>query len=100
RVSASALILTIPAMVQLRGRWALLRRSAASVVAFGLVAVAGIQLCYFSAIAHLPVGVAVLIEYLGAVLVVGWMWLRHGQRPRRLTIGGAVVAIAGLAMVL
>jgi drug/metabolite transporter (DMT)-like permease len=100
RISASALILTIPAVLQLRGRWALLRRNAASVIIFGLVAVAGCQLFYFNAIARIPVGVALLIEYLGAVLVVGWMWLRHGQRPRRLTICGAAASIAGLAMVL
>lgn len=100
RISVSALILTVPAAVQLRGRWVLLRRNAAGAVAFGLVAVAGCQLFYFNAIAHLPVGVALLLEYLGAVLVIGWMWLRHGQRPRKLTIWGAVIAIAGLAMVL
>ena len=45
-------------------------------------------------------GVALLLEYLGVVLVVGWLWLRHGQRPRRLTITGGVVAIAGLVLVL
>src|SRR5262249_4989586 len=62
--------------------------------------VAGAQWCYFNAVARIPVGVAILLEYLGVVLVVGWLWLRHGQRPRRLTIIGGVVAIAGLAMVL
>jgi drug/metabolite transporter (DMT)-like permease len=46
------------------------------------------------------VGVALLLEYLGVVLVVGWLWLRHGQRPRRLTVAGGAVAIAGLVMVL
>ena len=48
----------------------------------------------------MPVGVALLLEYLAVVLVVGWLWLRHGQRPRRLTIAGGVVAIAGLVLVL
>src|SRR5262249_62008676 len=48
----------------------------------------------------MPVGVALLLEYLAAVLVVGWLWLRHGQRPRRLTVAGTAAAIAGLAMVL
>ena len=43
---------------------------------------------------------ALLLEYLGAVLVVLWAWLWHGQRPRRLTVTGAVSAIAGLVMVL
>ena len=28
------------------------------------------------------------------------MWFRHGQRPRRLTVAGALVAIAGLMLVL
>jgi drug/metabolite transporter (DMT)-like permease len=100
RIAASALMLTVPALLQLRGRWALLRRKAGRVVAFGLVAVAGCQLFYFNAIERMPVGVALLLEYLGTVLVVGWLWLRHGQRPRRLTVAGAVTAIAGLAMVL
>ena len=100
RIAASAVLLTIPALLQLRGRWALLRREAGRVVAFGLVAVAGCQLFYFNAIQRMPVGVALLLEYMGVVLVVGWLWLRHGQRPRRLTVVGAVAAIAGLVLVL
>ena len=100
RIAVAALVLTVPALMQLRGRWALLRRRAGRVAAYGLVAVAGCQLFYFNAIQRIPVGVALLLEYLGAVLVVGWLWLRHGQRPRRLTVAGAVTAIAGLAMVL
>jgi drug/metabolite transporter (DMT)-like permease len=100
RVAASALLLTVPALLQLRGRWALLRRGAGKVAAFGLVAVAGCQLFFFNAIERMPVGVALLLEYLGIVLVVGWLWLRHGQRPRRLTVAGAVAAFAGLGLVL
>jgi drug/metabolite transporter (DMT)-like permease len=34
------------------------------------------------------------------VLVVGWMWARHGQQPRRLTAAGSVVAAVGLVLVL
>jgi drug/metabolite transporter (DMT)-like permease len=41
----------------------------------------------------------VLLEYLGVVLVVGWLWVARGQRPGRLTVAGAVTAIAGLALV-
>jgi drug/metabolite transporter (DMT)-like permease len=100
RLVTAALMLTIPAMIQLRGRWALLRRNAGKVAAYGLIAVAGCQFFYFNAIAKMPVGVALLLEYLAVVLVVGWLWLRHGQRPQRLTIAGGVVAIAGLVMVL
>jgi len=100
RITVSALVLTVPALIQLRGRWPLLRRSAWRVLAYGLIAIAGCQLFYFNAIKLMPVGVALLIEYLAVVLVVGWLWLAHGQRPRRRTIAGAVTSIAGLAMVL
>ena len=92
RMAVAALILTVPAVLRLRGQWALLRRSAGRVAAYGLFAVAAAQWCYFNAVARIPVGVAILLEYLGVVLVVGWLWLRHGQRPRRLTIIGGVAA--------
>jgi drug/metabolite transporter (DMT)-like permease len=100
RISLSALFLTIPALISLRGRWELLRRDARWVAAYGLIAVAGCQLFYFNALQSIPVGVALLLEYLGSVLVVGWVWLRHGERPRWLTVLGSVAAVAGLVMVL
>ena len=100
RISLSALCLTIPALISLRGRWDLLRRDARWVAAYGLIAVAGCQLFYFNALESIPVGVALLLEYLGSVLVVGWVWLRHGERPRWLTVLGSVAAVAGLVMVL
>jgi drug/metabolite transporter (DMT)-like permease len=100
RIGVAALLLTVPAVIQLRGRWALLRRNARAVAAYSLLAIAAPQLCFFHAVDRIPVGVALLLEYLGIVLVVGWLWLRHGQRPRRLTVAGGTVAVAGLAMVL
>jgi drug/metabolite transporter (DMT)-like permease len=100
RIAVATLLLTVPALIQLRGRWRLLRTSGGQMVAYGLTGVAGCQFCYYNAIEHMPVGVALLLEYLGAVLVVGWLWLRHGQRPRRLTVAGAVTAVAGLGLVL
>jgi drug/metabolite transporter (DMT)-like permease len=63
-----------------------------------MVGVVGCQVCYFSALQRMPVGIALLIEYTGAILVVAWLWLRHGQRPRWLTICGAAAAIGGLAL--
>jgi drug/metabolite transporter (DMT)-like permease len=100
RISIAALVLTGPAVLQLRGRWALLRRSGMVVLAYGLLGVGGAQLCYFNAIQHLSVAVALLLEYSGILLVVGWVWLRDGQRPRTLTLVGAAIAIVGLVLVL
>jgi drug/metabolite transporter (DMT)-like permease len=98
RIVLAALIMTAPAVIALRGRWGLLRRSAPMVATYGLVGVVGCQVGYFNAISRMPVGVALLIEYTGSVMVVAWLWLRHGQRPRRLTVAGAATAIAGLAL--
>lgn len=100
RVGIAALVLAVPALLALRGRWAVLRRNAVSVVLFGLLGVATAQACFFNAVRYLPVGVALLLEYLGIVLVVGWMWLVHGQRPRLLTVAGSVTALCGLVLVL
>jgi drug/metabolite transporter (DMT)-like permease len=100
RIGLAALILTVPAVVQLRGRWHLLRRGLGAVLAYGLVAIAGCQLFFFDAVEHLSVSVALLMEYSGTVLVVGWLWARHRQRPGRLTVFGATAAVAGLVLVL
>lgn len=100
RVCVAALALTVPALFALRGRWALLLRSSKQVVVYGLVGVAACQVCYFNAIARMDVGISILLEYLGIVLVVGWLWVRHGQRPRLLTVLGGVAALGGLALML
>ena len=100
RLVVAAAALALPALRVMRGRWSRLRRSTPAVVAYGLLAVAAAQLCYFQAIQHLSVAVALLLEYSGTVLVVGWMWVRHRQVPSRVTAVGAAVALAGLALVL
>lgn len=100
RILTAGAVLTIPAFFVLRGRWALLVSTSRSSVVYGLFAVAGAQLCFFNAISYLSVGVALLLEYLGTLLVVGWLWLRHAQRPGRLTTIGAAAAAVGLVLVL
>jgi drug/metabolite transporter (DMT)-like permease len=100
RVSIAAVVLAVPAWASMRGRWRALRSASGIVTVYGLAAVAGAQLCYFNAVQHLSVGVALMLEYLGIVLVVGWMWIRHGHRPRRLTLYGSAVALVGLVLVL
>ena len=100
RVGTAAALLTVPALLQLRAGGGSVRRGLPMIGGYGVLAVAGAQLCYFNAVQHLSVGVALLLEYLGTLLVVGWLWGRHGHRPRRLTVAGGVVAVAGLLLVL
>ena len=100
RILLAAAVLAPPAIAQLRGRWHLLRRNAALVGVYGLLAVAGCQLAFFNAVERMPVGVALLIEYMSPVAVIAWLWFTRGQRPGPRTIGGALLAVIGLALVL
>ena len=100
RVVLAAVVLTVPALLALRAASGSLRRGGRSVVVYGLVAVAGCQVAFFQAVDRLSVGVALLLEYSGALLVVLWLWVRHAHRPRRLTVAGSTVAVAGLVLVL
>ncbi len=99
RVAVAALVMTVPALLQLRSH-RLRRGSARTIVLYGVVAVAGAQLCYFNAVSHLSVAVALLLEYSGILLVIAWGWARRGHRPRRLTVVAGVTALGGLALVL
>jgi drug/metabolite transporter (DMT)-like permease len=100
RVAVATVVLAVPAALSLRGRWAALWRNRWLVGGFGLLAIGVPQACYFYALRTLSVGVALLLEYMGILLVVVFMWARYGQRPRRLTVAGSVVALGGLVLVL
>lgn len=100
RISVGAVVLLIPGLLALRGQWAALRGCWPLVVFYGLIAVAACQLAYFYSVSYLQVGVALLIEYTAPLAVLVWLWLRHQQRPGRLTLLGAALAIAGLVLVL
>jgi len=69
------------------------------VIALGLVGLAALQLTYNIAIDRLPLGIALLIEYLAPVLVV--LWVRFVRKePVRGRMWFAVgLAVTGLALV-
>lgn len=100
RILLAVAVLAVPALIALRGRWGLLRRNLGFLTGYGVAAVATAQLCFFNAVAHMPVGVALLIEYTAPIAVVVWMWLRHGHVPSRLTVVGGLVAAVGLVLLL
>lgn len=100
RVSGATLVLAVPTVIALRGRWALVRTGAPTILAYGAVAVAGCQVAYFYAVQRLDVGVALLLEYLGVVLVVLVVWARTRRAPSGLTPLGVLLALLGLVLVL
>ena len=70
-----------------------------TIVAYGLLAVAGTQLFFFNAIERLSVGVALMVEYLAPLLLVGWAWSRTRVRPATKTLLGGAFALAGMGLV-
>ncbi len=100
RLVIACLILLPMAVVSLRGRWHLLRRNVWSVVAYGGLGVALAQVCYFEAVRTVPVGIALLLEYLAIVLVVAIMIGRTRTLPTRLTTLGMGLSALGLVLVL
>ena len=95
RVAGAALVM-LPLAVRHR---ALPLRRPALVAGFGLLAVAGVQACYFAALSRIPVGVALLVEYLAPALVLGWVRFVQRRPVTRAAALGVVLAAGGLACV-
>lgn len=99
RIGLAAAVLIVPALLALRGDWGALRRARGQIVTFGVFAVVVAQLGFFSAVQYIPPALALLIEYLGPVLLVLWTWARTRIAPAGLTILGVGLAVLGLALV-
>jgi drug/metabolite transporter (DMT)-like permease len=100
RVGGAFLILLIPCLALLRRIGLPTRGQSLRMLAYGVVAIALAQLCYFSAVQYLSVGVALLLEYLAPVMLIGWHWARTHRRPTWSVLAGAGLSIVGLAFVL
>jgi drug/metabolite transporter (DMT)-like permease len=99
RILVAALILAVPTVLALRGKWDLVRRAWWPILLFGLLAVAGCQLAFFLAVEFIPPSLALLIEFMGPVLLMLWMWLRTRVAPSGVTLLGAAIAVLGLIAV-
>ncbi|MEU9056150.1 DMT family transporter [Streptomyces sp. NPDC048384] len=95
RVAGAALVM-LPLAVRHR---ALLRRRPALLAGFGLLGVAGVQAFYFASISRIPVGVALLVEYLAPALVLGWVRFVQRRPVTPAAAVGVVLAVGGLACV-
>lgn len=75
------------------------RRELAFLVVFGITGIGFVQWLYFIAIDHLPVGIALLIQFLGPVLVALFARFVYREHIRRRIWAALVLCIAGLAVV-
>ncbi len=101
RLVGSALLLAAPTLVALHRRWGLVRRHARLLLVYGVVCMAGMQGTYFVAVQHLSVAVALLLQMMGApLIIVVWLWARTRRRPAAVTVVGIVVSLLGVLLVL
>lgn len=96
-VAALALLVVVglsrPALLKVR------RADLRLLAGYGLVGVAGVQLFYFAAVARIPIGIAMLLEFTAPILVALWVrFVRRTILPARMWVGTGL-ALAGLAMV-
>ncbi|MDL4812854.1 EamA family transporter [Actinomadura opuntiae] len=101
-VSAAALIPIVLAVRARKGARPLrpqLRPHLRWLALYGLTGVAGCQACYYLAASRLPVGVAILLEFTGPVMVLAWLRLVRRAPVHRTAAIGVMVAMAGLALV-
>lgn len=99
RITLAALTLLAPTIIMLRGKWVLVKRAWVQILLFGVLAVAGCQLAFFLAVQFIPPSLALLIEFMGPVLLMLWVWASTRIPPSLITIFGAVLAISGLVAI-
>lgn len=99
RIGVAAIVLAIPALIALRWDLRPLWRARWTVLVYGVVAVAGVQVAYFAAIERIPVSTTLLIEYLAPVALVLLAWARTRRRPAWVVLGGAALSLVGLVFV-
>ncbi|MGW0248708.1 EamA family transporter [Nocardia goodfellowii] len=96
---AAAVLLVLAAWWDPAGLRASVRHTRA-IIAFGVVAITGVQATFFLSLEYLQVGVSLMIQFLAPIAVIGWNWLVRGQRPSAATMVGAVLAIGGASLVI
>ena len=90
-----ALVLALTRRESLR----LTRRELPYLVVFGIAGVALVQWLYFVSIERLPIGIALLIEYLAPILIAIWAWAVFKEPIRRRIWVALGLALAGLSLV-
>lgn len=100
RLVVAAVVLAVPALVAARFELRPLLRAWRLVLAYAVLAVAGVQLAFYAAMERIPVSIALLIEYLAPVALLLVAWARSRRMPHRLVLIGAALAVGGLVLVI
>ena len=99
RVTGAFLVLLVIVALTRRATLRIRRGEIGALLAFGILGTAMTQWLYFVAIARLPVGVALIIEFTAPIMVALWLRFGLGQAVRRTVWVALVCALVGLGMV-
>lgn len=99
RCFGAGVVLLVPAVVMAHGHWPGVRSGARGIVLLGAIGVAGTSICYYNAVALLPISVALLVQYSAPVLVLVYTSVRRRRVPHRTTLVGVALAMLGLLLV-
>lgn len=100
RLAAAALVVMPVALWQTRIDLSVWWRRWRWIIGYGVIALAAAQLFYYSAVARMPVGMALLIQYLSPVLMLMAAWGYTKYRPASLSLIGSVLSVLGLVFAL
>lgn len=98
-IGAAVLLLVIIAATGRWGRLAMARRHWPRLALYGLVGLGLLQSFYFEAIARIPIGLAILIEFLAPLWVALWARFVQRQAVRPILWPALAITLIGLAIV-
>lgn len=99
RLTGSALAaLALAAVIDRRGLRDSLGKPG-TVAVYGIIALASVQATFFLSLNYLQVSVALMIQFLAPIAVIGWNWAVRRRRPSWTTLVGAAVALGGATLV-
>jgi drug/metabolite transporter (DMT)-like permease len=90
---AAALAIARPRLLRIR------RQDIPRLAFLGIVGLAGVHATYFFAISRLDVGVALVIQYLGPLILLLWLRVVHRRQLQRSLWGAAVLSVIGCFLV-
>jgi len=99
RVFIGGFVLAPFAIIALKGRWIALWYARSRILLMAIVGVSATQLVYFAAVERIPVGIAILLEYMAPLLLVAFAWVTTRRMPKAVVLIGSVVALGGLVLV-
>jgi drug/metabolite transporter (DMT)-like permease len=100
RVTGAALVLVAALAVARRDLLRVRRSELPLLIVFGVAGLTFVQLFYLLAIRRLPIGVALLVQYLAPVLVALYARFVVREQVRRRMWGALALSLAGLVLVL